>query len=120
MTIIRNSCLAIGLSVLLAGCGGDKSPVIKAATIEDVGRFIEDSDQLTPGQKKDLAIAVPNLMHEWVIKHGYDEDVKKDLGKYFDGMHVNEIIEKGGTKPNAGARADAEAIAIEYRSKHPK
>lgn len=120
MKLVRNAGIAVCLCVFLAACGGDKSPVIKAKTIDDVGQFIEHSDQLTPGQKKDLAVAVPNLMNEWVIKHGYDDDIKKDLGDYFDGMHVNEIIEKGGTKPNLGARADATTIANEYRAKHQK
>ncbi|HEX8595511.1 MAG TPA: hypothetical protein VF682_19885 [Pseudomonas sp.] len=118
MKLISKLFLAAGLLTLLAGCGGDDSPVVKAKTIDDVGNFIEKDEQLTPGQKKDLAIAVPNLMNEWVIKHGYNEDIKKDLGSYFDGMHVNEIIKKGGTKPNLGARADAESIAREYRAKH--
>lgn len=120
MKLTSKLFIAVGLVALLAGCGGDSSPVVKAKTIDDVGMFIEKNDQITPGQKKDLAVAVPNLMHEWIIKHGYDEDVKKDLGSYFDGMHVNEIIEKGGTKPNLGARADAESIAKEYRAKHSK
>jgi hypothetical protein len=120
MKMTSKLLVAIGLATLMAGCGGDDSPVVKAKTIDDVGFFIEQSDQLTPGQKKDLAVAVPNLMNEWVIKHGYDEDIKKDLGSYFDGMHVSEIIKKGGTKPNLGARADAESIAREYRAKHPK
>lgn len=118
MKNLRNSCVAVSLCLFLAGCGGDKSPVIKAKTIDDVGQFIEHNDELSPGQKKDLAVAVPNLMNEWVIKHGYDDDIKKDLGNYFDGMHVNEIIEKGGTKPNLGAKADATTIANEYRAKH--
>lgn len=118
MKVTSRLFVTAALLALLAGCGGDDSPVVEAKTIDDVGQFIEQSDKLTPGQKKDLAVAVPNLMHEWIIKHGYDEDVKKDLGSYFDGMHVNEIIEKGGTKPNLGARADAESIAREYRAKH--
>lgn len=121
MTIIRNSCLAIGFSILLTGCGGgDDSPVIHGKNLNEIGEFLERSDQLTPAQKKDLKIAVPNVMNEWVIKHGLDENYEKNLTSYFDGMHVNEVIKLGGTKPNLGAKADAQAIANEYRSKHPK
>lgn len=106
------------ISAFLAGCSGDDSPIVKSKTIDDVGRFIEHSDQLTAQQKKDLAAAVPNLMNEWVIDHGFNEDIKKDLGAYFDGMHVNEIVKKGGTKLDLDKKAEAESIAIDYRMKH--
>lgn len=115
---IKGICVAVALSALLAGCGGDDSPVVHSKTIDDVGKFIEKSDQLTPQQKKELAAAVPNMMNEWVIKHGFNEEIKKDLGAYFDGMNVNEIIEKGGTKLDLDKKAEAESIAINYRAKH--
>ena len=119
MSIIRNSCIAIGLSILLTGCGStDDSPVIRGKNMNEIGEFIERREQLTPGQKKDLLIAVPNLINEWIIKNGYDADFREDITKYFDGMSVNEAIKKGGTKPNLGAKADAEALAIEYQEKH--
>ncbi|NMY13323.1 hypothetical protein HBO38_33850 [Pseudomonas veronii] len=117
MKTITKLLVAASISAVLAGCGGDDSPVVKSKTIDDVGRFIEKSDQLTPQQKKDLSAAVPNLMNEWVIKHGFNEDIKKDLGAYFDGMHVNEIIKKGGTELDRDKKAEAEGIAINYRAK---
>ncbi|MFG0680909.1 hypothetical protein ACF8GB_10350 [Pseudomonas sp. xss_4] len=118
MNNIARFLLAVSMSIVLAGCGGDDSPIVKSKTIDDVGRFIEHSDQLTPQQKKDLAVAVPNLMNAWVVDHGFNEDIKKDLGAYFDGMHVNEIVKKGGTKLDLDKKAEAESIAIDYRMKH--
>ncbi|MQU07744.1 MULTISPECIES: hypothetical protein [Pseudomonas] len=121
MKVTSKHFVAAALLASLAGCGNsDESPVIKGKDLNEIGEFIEESDLLTPGQINDLKIAIPNLMNEWVIKHGLDEDYKKNLTKYFDGMHVDEAIKKGGTKPNLGARADAERIASEYRAKHPK
>lgn len=121
MSIIRKSCVAIGLSILLTGCGSsDDSPVIHGKNLHEIGEFVERSELLTPGQKKDLQIAVPNLMNQWVIDHGLDEDYEKDLTEYFDGMHVNEVIKLSGTKPNLGAKADAQAIGQEYQRQNQK
>jgi hypothetical protein len=121
MKVTSKHFVAAALLASLAGCGNsDKSPVIQGKNLNEIGEFIERNNQLTPGQIHDLKIAVPNLMNEWVIKHGLDEDYEKDLTKYFDGMHVDDAIKKGGTKPNLGARADAESIGREYRAKHPK
>ena len=121
MSIFRTAGLAIGLGIVLTGCGSsDDSPVIRGKNLHEIGEFVERSDLLTPGQKQDLKIAVPNLMNQWVIDHGLNEDYEKDLTEYFDGMHVNEVIKLGGTKPNLGAKADAQAIGQEYQRQNQK
>lgn len=105
--------IPIAITVALAGCGDD-SPEIKASTLDDVGRFIEHSKDITPTQRKELINAVLNLQYRYVIDKGMSPSLKKDLGEYFDGMHVNEIIKKGGAEKDLDAQGQAQKISTEY------
>lgn len=99
----------------LQGCGDD-SPVINSKTIDDVGQFIDKSPDINQSQRVQLASAVMNLQSEYVVKHGMSKSLRKDLGDYFDGMHVNEVIKKGGIEQDKSIMAKAHAIADKYFS----